>query len=168
MNAERNALWAGLVRTLENEERILAKLVRLSHRQHRYLVRGDVRRVQLCVKATDAVVVEAQEYTVRRREHMRRLGFGGVPGASGLKSLALGADAPWRERVEGAVEALARATERLGRQNVQNFQLARFSLDLVGEEMRLLLGASDASGAAYDAIGADKTGALSGAVDGRA
>lgn len=168
MNAERNALWAGLVRTLENEQRILAKLVRLTHRQHRYLVRGKVQRVQLCVQAIDATLVESNEFTTRRREHMRRLGFSGVQGASALKSMALGADEPWRERVERAVEALARATERLGRQNVQNFQLARYSLDLVGEEMRLLLGASDASGAAYDAIGEGRAVSLSGAVDGRA
>ena len=168
MNAERDALWAGLVRTLETEQQILSKLVRLTHRQHRYLVRGRVDRVEHCVQAIDGALVEANEWTTRRREHMRRLGFGGVHGATGLKSLALGADDPWRERVERAVEALARATERLGRQNVQNFQLARFSLDLVGEEMRLLLGASDASGAAYDAVGEGRSTSLTGAVDGRA
>lgn len=168
MNAKRDALWGGLVRTLEAEQKSLARLHRLSVRQHRYLRRGDQRRVRLGVEAIDATLRDAQELTARRREQLRLLGISGLEGASALKSAAESADHPWRERVERAVTALARTTDRLGRQNVQNFQLARFSLDLVGEEMRLLLGASDGSGAAYDAGGSDRTASLSGAVDGRA
>lgn len=168
MNDRRNALWMALVETLEVEEGILARLLRLAHRQHRYLMRGDLRRVNLCLRETEGALARAREATTRRREQMRLLGFEGRTGASALKSVALAADAPWRERVERAVEALARATERLGRKNVQNYQLARFSLDLVGEEMRLLLGATEGSGAAYDAGGDQSQVSLSGAVDGRA
>jgi flagellar biosynthesis/type III secretory pathway chaperone len=168
MNDRRNALWSGLVQTLQTEERTLAKLLRLTRRQHRYLMRADLRRVNLCLQEIGGTLLHARETTARRQELMRLLGFEGRTGASALKAAALSADAPWRERVERAVEALARATERLGRENVQNFQLARFSLDLVGEEMRLILGATDGSGAAYDAEGEGRVPSLSGAVDGRA
>ena len=159
--------WSDLIGILEFELDGLCRLVRLSHRQRRYLVRGDERRVASNVEAIEAQVETLRAAHTERHAILARVGLAG-PGGKGLKAAAAAADNPWRERIEALGAALARVTELLGRKNFQNYQLSRFSLDLVGEEMRLLVGASDTPGTTYDADGETGSPASSGAVDGRA
>jgi len=159
--------WATLIESLEAELESLCRLLRLSARQRRYLVHRQADRVHANVQAMDEVLATLRSANAERRTALTTLGISSA-GRKALKEAATRADTPARERIEALEAALARVTELLGRKNFQNYQLSRFSLDLVGEEMRLLLGASDGSGAAYDAEGAAGDPALRGAVDGRA
>lgn len=167
MNATSTTRWESLVEHLEQELEGLCRLVRLSHRQRRYLVRRDEDRIRGNVEAMDAVLARLRAVNAERRAVLAELGVT-EPGRKGLKSAAAAADTFWRERIEALEAALARVMELLGRKNFQNYQLSRFSLDLIGEEMRLLVGASDDPGATYDAAGTAGDPALRGAVDGRA
>lgn len=159
--------WATLIDHLEAELEGLCRLLRLSSRQRRYLVHRQADRVHANVAAMDEVLATLRAANTDRRSTLAALGIA-TTGRKSLKDAAARADTNSRERIEALEAALARVTELLGRKNFQNYQLSRFSLDLVGEEMRLLLGASDGSGAAYDADGAAGDPALRGAVDGRA
>ena len=167
MNDSHATVWNELTTTLECEISEIGRLVRLAHRQNRYLVRRDTRRIATNLRAMDEGVARVKDLYVRRTGALVRLGVT-TTGRKGLKSAVAVADTPWRERVEALEAALTRVMELLGRKNLQNYQLTRFSLDLVGEEMRLLLGASDGPGTTYDAAGGAGDPALSGAVDGRA
>ncbi|HKK70097.1 MAG TPA: flagellar export chaperone FlgN [Candidatus Krumholzibacteria bacterium] len=167
MNATTDTSWSDLVRQLELELEGLSRLVRLSHRQCHYLMRRDERRIHANVRAIDTTLADLRAANARRTGTLRNLGIT-ERGRKGLKIATERADTPWRERVQALEVALARVMELLGHKNLQNYQLSRFSLDSVGEEMRLLLGASEDPGSTYDAGGAAGDPALRGAVDGRA
>lgn len=167
MTVTTTTVWPELVASLESELQHLARLVRLSHRQRRYLVRGDERRVSANIEAMDAELARLRGVHAERTALLQSIGITDR-GRKGLKDAIAAADTVWRERVEALESALARVTELLGRKNFQNYQLSRFSLDLVGEEMRLLVGASEGPGTTYDAGGTAGDPALTGAVDGRA
>ena len=167
MNTTNDTHWADLVNHLERELEGLSRLVRLSHRQRRYLIHRDERRIHANVRAIDLTLADLRAAHARRTGALENLGIT-ERGRKGLKVATERADTPWRERVQALEDALARVTELLGRKNLQNYQLSRFSLDSVGEEMRLLLGASEDPGATYDADGGAGDPALRGAVDGRA
>ena len=167
MTVTTQAKWSELVGTLERELEGLCRLVRLSHRQRRYLIKGDQRRVHANIAAIEAQLAHLRAANTERQTLLGAIGVTDR-GRKGLKSAAAAADTPWRERIEALEAALARVTELLGRKNFQNHQLSRFSLELVGEEMRLLVGASESPGTTYDAEGTAGDPALRGAVDGRA
>jgi hypothetical protein len=158
-----------LLAATEDETRAFAGLLRLAHRQRRYMVRQDVRRLATVAEAIAARVLRAREVAARRQAALQEIaaGLGRPPHEIELQQLAPGAENPQRVRLEAALRRLSEVGGRLYRANTQNHLLARFSLDLLAEQQRLVLGETGAAGH-YDCSGAATRPAARGAIDGRA
>lgn len=153
---------------LQGEVDALRRLLRLSHRQQRYLVKGQPRRIRWNLESTANAVEAARNAALLRRTWMQQLGLAPDEGAPGLKRLVEVADDSSKGAIESLVTELSEVATRLGQQNLQNYQLARFSADLTAEEMRILVGGSPESGSTYTHEGATVDAELLGSLDGRA
>ncbi len=157
-----------ILEVLAHETAALARLLRLAHRQRRYLIRGDARRCQRTVAETDAAMQAAHEYSQQRRRLMQQWGLQGRTGAAALQNLVESADDAHREALRSAVDALGTMAARLSRKNLEVHQIAQFNADLTSEELRILVGAQPSAGGVYTSDGATVDRELAGALDGRA
>jgi flagellar biosynthesis/type III secretory pathway chaperone len=165
--AELTLNYPGLLETFEEETRLLTDLYRAVRRQRRYMLHRQVEDMREQVTRIDQLVPRVKA-TSRRRELML-VAEGLMPRSdrSSLKEWVNSVDDPWRERLENALRSLARVGGRLQSLNFQNFQLARFSLDLAQEEIQILVGDVDPN-AGYGSDGDSASAPGRGVVDGRA
>jgi FlgN protein len=165
--AEPTLSYPGLLSSFEEETQLLIDLYRAVRRQRRHMLRRQVEDMREQVARIEHLVPRVKAASRRRELMMVAEGLMPRSDRSSLKEWVDSVDDPWRERLESALKALARVGGRLQGLNFQNFQLARFSLDLAQEEIQILVGDVDPN-AGYASNGSSTNAPGRGVVDGRA
>ncbi len=146
MSAQSGALTE-LLGALEAETDLYDRLLSLAERQGRYLVHRRERRLHTVAQVISNLVPRGRRLSRCREELLAPYVVGGSVGGNQIDLTALAAVGDEQE-VRRVRLALARLTEvglALYRKNFQNHQLAGFSIGLVREEMRAMVGVSGAS-----------------------
>lgn len=156
-----------LLDSFEEETRLLTDLYRAVRRQRRHMLHRRVDAMRTQVDYIENLLPRVR--AASRRRELLLLGEGVMPqtSRSALKEWVDLADDPWREQLESALGALARVGGQLRHINFQNFQLARFSLDLTQEEIHILAGDTE-SEVGYGVDGDSTNAPGRGVVNGRA
>ena len=147
-----------------------AGLWRRTVRAQRYMVRRDSRRLMATSEELSEQVPRARALASRREALVQLLAqrLGRPEVGAQIGDLLEHLEPAERASLEPNYRALASTAELLYRANVQNHQLASYSVDLVREEMRILSGGSPNDGA-YDGGGERReAAAASSLMDGRA
>ena len=151
-----------------NEEIVaLLQVYRAVRRQRRHMLQRQVERMAQCIERIDQWLPRAKEANRRREELLLEAGLQPQDGRKGLQAWAEGVDTPVREQLLEVIARLTKIADRLHGLNFQNFQLARFSLDLAQEEIRILVG-DPRHDRVYAPEGEAKETQSPGVVDGRA
>ncbi len=159
--------YASLLESLEEETRLLIDVYRAARRQRRHMLRRRVAEMREQVGTIEELLPRVK--AAGRRREILLVTAGMIPraGRSVLKEWLGSVEEPWKERLQSALESLSRVGGRLQSLNFQNFQLARFSMDLAQEEIRILVGEDQVPGS-YDSEGDVTRDGGHGVVDGRA
>lgn len=147
---------AALNSLLEEEWREHRRLLRLAVRQNRYLRRQDVRRMEANAGEWRRYLPVAEAARKRRERFLRELGEERGLGAeeSRLGRLAQTAEGQAGVGLRTCLEGWRRTAAELVRQNSLNGVLARFCLDLVGNEAELFRRGAGGDAGCYESDGA--------------
>jgi flagellar biosynthesis/type III secretory pathway chaperone len=165
--AEATLSYPAVLESFQEELRLLSDLYRAIRRQRRYMLHRQVDAMREQIAHIDSLMPRVRTATRRREVLLLTAGLMPQPTGSALKEWVESADDPWRGRLDGALTALAKVGSRLRQINFQNFQLARFSLDLTQEEIHILAGEAE-TGVGYSVEGDPTKAPGRGVVNGRA
>jgi hypothetical protein len=161
---------AALHSLLDDEWREYRRLLRLAVRQNRYMRRQDVRRMESNACEWRRYMPLADGARRRREQFLRELGERMDLDEMQLKlsRLAEGAEGHLGDRLRACLAGWCATTGALVRQNSLNAVLARFCLDLVGNETEIFRRAVGEDPGCYEAGGGRLPGRAGGVIEQRA